>query len=135
MYMGAYYDSWINKESHGKWTFLWPLFLCGASVLLILFGGDFGSAALMSALFALVFMSIPSKEKPIKIIKGIALCGLVFCVFVLKFLHLVVPQEEEEMKDVLAKHFAKKVDDEMDALWNEGKINMDVIEEWSEDNY
>ena len=39
------------------------------------------------------------------------------------------------MKDVLAKHFAKKVDDEMDALWNEGKINMDVIEEWSEDNY
>lgn len=93
MYMGAYYDSWINKESHGKWTFLWPLFLCGASVLLILFGGDFGSAALMSALFALVFMSIPSKEKPIKIIKGIALCGLVFCVFVLKFLHLVVPQE------------------------------------------
>ena len=27
------------------------------------------------------------------LIKGIALCGLVFCVFVLKFLHLVVPQE------------------------------------------
>ena len=30
----------------------------------------------------------------------------------------------------MAKHFAKKVDDEMDILWNEGKITMDVIEEW-----
>ena len=36
----------------------------------------------------------------------------------------------KEMKEVLAKHFAKKVDDEMDALWKEGKINLDVIEEW-----
>ena len=39
-----------------------------------------------------------------------------------------------EMKDVLAKHFAKKVDDEMDVLWNEGKINLDVIEEWGEEH-
>ena len=38
------------------------------------------------------------------------------------------------MKDVLAKHFAKKVDDEMDALWNEGKITTDVIEEWGEEH-
>ena len=39
-----------------------------------------------------------------------------------------------EMKDVLAKHFAQKVDDEMDALWNEGKINQDVIEEWGREH-
>ena len=39
----------------------------------------------------------------------------------------------KEVKDVLAKHFAKKVDDEMDALWNEGKINSVVIEEWGEE--
>lgn len=39
-----------------------------------------------------------------------------------------------EIKDVLAKHFAKKVDDEMDALWNEGKINADVIEEWGKEH-
>ena len=40
----------------------------------------------------------------------------------------------KEMKEVLAKHFAKKVDEEMDALWNEGKINLDVIEEWGEEH-
>ena len=40
----------------------------------------------------------------------------------------------KEMKEVLAKHFAQKVDDEMDALWNEGKINLDVIEEWGEEH-
>ena len=40
----------------------------------------------------------------------------------------------KEIKDVLAKHFAKKVDDEMDALLNEGKINADVIEEWSKEH-
>ena len=40
----------------------------------------------------------------------------------------------KEMKDVLAKHFAKKVDEEMDDLWKEGKITMDVIEEWGEEH-
>ena len=40
----------------------------------------------------------------------------------------------KEMKEVLAKHFAQKVDDEMDALWNEGKIDMDVIEGWGEEH-
>ena len=40
----------------------------------------------------------------------------------------------KEMKDVLTKHFAKKVDDEMDVLWNEGKVTMDVIEEWGEEH-
>lgn len=28
----------------------------------------------------------------------------------------------------------KKVDDEMDVLWNEGKINLEVIEEWGEEH-
>ena len=40
----------------------------------------------------------------------------------------------KEMKDVLSKHFAKKLDDEMDALWNEGKINLDVIEKWGKEH-
>ena len=40
----------------------------------------------------------------------------------------------KEIKDVLAKHFAKKVDEEMDALWAEGKINADVLEEWSNEH-
>ena len=40
----------------------------------------------------------------------------------------------KEMIDVLSNHFAKKLDDEMDALWNEGKINLDVIEKWGEEH-
>lgn len=40
----------------------------------------------------------------------------------------------KEIKDVLAKHFAQKVDDEMDALWNEGKINQELIEEWGNEH-
>lgn len=40
----------------------------------------------------------------------------------------------KEIRDVLVKHFAKKVDDEMDALWNEGKINQDTIEEWGKEH-
>ena len=93
MYMGSYYNSWINKENRLKWGFLWPLFLCGISTLLILAGGDFGSAALMLALFALVFISIPNKDKPVKVLKCIATCGLVFCVLTLKFLYLVIDDE------------------------------------------
>lgn len=38
------------------------------------------------------------------------------------------------MKELLSKHFAKKVDGEMEVLWNEGKINLDVIEEWDEEH-
>lgn len=92
VYMGCYYDNWINNPNHGKWTFLWPLILCGGSFLLILLGGDFGSAAVMLALFALVFMSLPCSEKPIKILKVIATCGLIFCVLALKFAYLIIPE-------------------------------------------
>ena len=35
----------------------------------------------------------------------------------------------KEIKEVLAAYFARKVDDEMDALLNEGKIDTTVIEE------
>ena len=92
IYMGAYYDSWINNPNHGKWTFLWPLILCAISCALILFAGDYGSAALMMALFALVFISIPSKEKLIRIFKGVAIFGLIICTLGLKYLYLVVPE-------------------------------------------
>ena len=35
---------------------------------------------------------------------------------------------------VTAEHIAKKVDEEMDDLWKEGKITMGVIEEWGEEH-
>lgn len=91
MYMGSYYDSWVNNPKRKEWGFLWPLIICGGSVLLILAGGDFGSAALMLALFALVFLVLPSKEKIIVYFKRFAVFGLIMCVLLLKFLYVVVP--------------------------------------------
>lgn len=91
MYMGSYYDSWVNNPKRKEWGFLWPLIICGGSVLLILAGGDFGSAALMLALFALVFLVLPSKEKIIVYFKRFAVFGLIMCVVLLKFLYVVVP--------------------------------------------
>lgn len=43
------------------------------------------------------------------------------------FAHDSSEEHLREIKDVLAKHFAKKVDDEM-------KINADMIEEWGKEH-
>jgi len=91
MYMGAFYGSWANRKEKSKWSFLIPLILCAFSAGLILLGGDFGSAAIMVALYALVFMSVPSREKNVRILKLLACFGLVFSVLALKFAYLVIP--------------------------------------------
>ncbi len=91
MYMGAFYGSWANRKEKSKWSFIIPLILCGASAGLILLGGDFGSAAIMVALYALVFISVPSKEKNVRVLKLLACFGLVFSVLALKFAYLVIP--------------------------------------------
>lgn len=93
MYMGSFYGSWANNKNHSKFSFLVPLILCVISACLILLGGDFGSAAIMVALYALVFMSVPSKEKIVTWIKAVACFGLISAVLVLKFSYLIVPQE------------------------------------------
>lgn len=40
----------------------------------------------------------------------------------------------KEIKEVLAKHFAQKVDEEMDLLWEAGKITSETIEEWGNEH-
>ena len=40
----------------------------------------------------------------------------------------------KEIKEVLAKHFAQKVDEEMDSLWEAGKITSETIEEWGSEH-
>ncbi len=92
MYMGAFYGGWVNKKNRGKYSFIIPLLLCMFASLLILLGGDFGSAAIMVALYALVFMSVPSKDKIVKYIKAISCFGLIAAVFILKFSYLVIPE-------------------------------------------
>ncbi len=93
MYMGSYYGDWANNKNHKKYSFLFPLFLCAVSAIVILLGGDFGSAAIMLALYALVFMSVPSKDTTVKVVKAIACIGLVFSVLVLKFAYVIIPED------------------------------------------
>ncbi len=95
MYMGSYYGTWANKKRHAKFSFIFPLLLCGVSAGIILFGGDIGSAAIMLALYALVFISVPStkKDKFVTWTKRIACIGLIACVLILKFGYLVIPQK------------------------------------------
>ena len=94
VYMGAFYGSWANKE-HTKWSFVVPLILAFASFLIIALGGDFGSAAIMAALFALIFIAVPTKkeEKLIIWIKRIAVVGLIVCILFLKFGYKIIPDK------------------------------------------
>ncbi len=39
-----------------------------------------------------------------------------------------------EIRDVLSSHFAKKVDEEMDRLWDEGTISPETIESWRKEH-
>lgn len=40
----------------------------------------------------------------------------------------------KEIKDVLAKYFAKKVDEDMEQLFETGEINVATIEEWGKEH-
>lgn len=42
--------------------------------------------------------------------------------------------ELNEFKDMVAMYFAKKAQKEIDALWDEGVINEDVIEQWGSEH-
>ncbi len=93
MYMGAYYGEWVNKKYKSKFSAVKPLFLCVACALVILLGGDFGTCAIMAALYALVFVCVPTKEVWIKMFKTIVVFCLLLSVLVLKFGYLVIPEE------------------------------------------
>lgn len=44
------------------------------------------------------------------------------------------PEALAELDRVISAHFAKKVDEEMDALWEKGEITLDTIEQWGEEH-
>lgn len=95
IYLGAFYGSWANKE-HKKWSFVIPLILAGISFSIILLAGDFGSAAIMAALFALIFIAVPIKkdEKLLKWLKIIALFGMILAIIFLKFGYKIIPESK-----------------------------------------
>lgn len=39
-----------------------------------------------------------------------------------------------DLKQVISDYFAKKVDKEMDALWETGEITLDTIEQWGKEH-
>ena len=92
MYMGSFYGSWSNKKNHRRFSFFIPLALCAFSAILILLGGDFGSAAIMVALYALVFIRVPSKDKIVNYLKMLAIVGIVGSVLILKYAYLIIPE-------------------------------------------
>ena len=42
--------------------------------------------------------------------------------------------ELDEFRDMLAKYFAEKAQKAIDALWEDGTINEDTIEQWGADH-
>ncbi len=90
MYMGAFYGAWVNNPKHKSVTFWIPLILCALGAVIILLGGDFGTCAIMCTLYGLVLISIPFKERWIKILKLVVLCGIIFAIAMLKFGYLVL---------------------------------------------
>lgn len=94
MYMSSFYGSWVNRNKDDKWWI--PLIFCGASAGLIFLGGDYGSAAIMLTLYALIFISVPTKNRTINICKMILVGGIFLAVFGLKFGYKIIPQSKLE---------------------------------------
>lgn len=95
VYMGSFYGVWANTK-HNNWSFIIPLILCMISFMIIALGGDFGSAAIMAALFALIFIAVPTEkgEKIIKIIKILAMVLMILSVLFLKFGYKIIPNDK-----------------------------------------
>lgn len=40
----------------------------------------------------------------------------------------------DELKKVLSEYYARKVDEEMDQLWGDGKINAQTLKDWEHEH-
>lgn len=56
----------------------------------------------------------------------------------MRILHMMsfikTPQELERLEEAISQYFAKRVDEEMDALCDNGTITLDTIEEWGNEH-
>lgn len=95
MFMGSfyYYRSKNPKLKSWWWLALIPSITVFA---IVMFGGDFGTAAIIAALSALIFVAVPTSKEEIWFnrIKRIAIIGLVGSVLALKLGYLVIPEEK-----------------------------------------
>lgn len=95
MFMGAFYH---YRSLKPKLKPLWWLGLIPSILIfcVVLFGGDYGTAAIIAALTAVIFIGIPSSkdEKVFRMMKKITAISLILAVIVLKFGYLVIPEEK-----------------------------------------
>ena len=106
IYVGSFLGKWSNCGKP-KWLILFPLSMCLFAVILVVAGGDLGSAAIMLALFALIIVSTPLRKdiinsenksdiilkKAMTSLKYIAVIGLFGSVALLKFGYKIIPEE------------------------------------------
>lgn len=48
--------------------------------------------------------------------------------------YIKTDEELSELQDVISNYYAKRVDEEMDKLWNQGIINVATIEQWGKEH-
>lgn len=48
--------------------------------------------------------------------------------------HVQSQQEMDDIRRILAQYFAKKAEEEIDRLWDDGVINDNVIESWKNEH-
>lgn len=109
LYIGSFLGKWSNCEKP-NWMLLFPVIASIVAVGIVFIGGDYGSAAIMAALFALIFISTPIRKDillsdnkndkkfatMIKWIKRFTVFGLVSAVLILKFGYKIIPQDKLE---------------------------------------
>lgn len=94
MFMGSLYNYRAQNQNIKSW-WLVPLIPSVAVFLMVGLGGDYGTAAIIGALTALIFISIPSSKDEkwfnrFKIGTGVL---LLLAIFILKFGYLFIPEE------------------------------------------
>ena len=93
MYFGVFFGKWVNDKNHKKYEFFKPLLLAVAAAGLIALGGDYGTAAIILSLFALIFISVPCREKAVGISKIVLIVGMFFCILGLKYAYKIIPND------------------------------------------
>lgn len=95
MFMGSFYYYRFKNPKLKSWW--WLALIPSITVFaIVMFGGDFGTAAIIAALSALIFVAVPTSKEEIWFnrIKRIAIIGLVGSVLALKLGYLVIPEEK-----------------------------------------
>lgn len=95
MFMGSFYYYRSKNPKLKSWW--WLALIPSVTVFaIVMFGGDFGTAAIIAALSALIFVAVPTSKEEVWFnrIKKFAIIGLVGSVLALKFGYLVIPEEK-----------------------------------------